>query len=96
VCEATWYRAEGDALVPVDRLATMGYPVGWKAPDSLKLLEGPDDVAKAARSLCAKLPGADVRVDARCGKGPRVPWAQAYQPDTPMCSAQARPKRARP
>ena len=97
VCEATWYRAEGDELVPVDRVAVMGYPTTWKAPDSIKLLPSSKDVDKAAKALCAKLPGADIRVDARCGKGPRVPWVQAVRTDRAMCAAKpAKPKRVAP
>lgn len=89
VCEVSWSSADG---APIDRLATLGHPVAWEAPDAVKILHGEAGVRAAAATLCERLPGVDLRAKVRCGSRPRGAWVVPFGPEVALCDpAQARP-----
>ena len=96
LCETRWFRVDGGAREPVDRLATLGYSPWTAAPDRVKLLHGPREVRKAATELCARLPGSDIRVEARCGSYPNGAWTRPIEPDEALCESGARPSAGAP
>jgi hypothetical protein len=91
VCEVEWFTQErrSGARVPLDRLALLGHEPFWKAPAATRRQHGLDEVLVAAKIVCDRLPGQDVRAEARCAV--RGTFRSVLTADEPLCKRRSRP-----
>ena len=83
ICDVRYTRHTADGNEPIDRFELLGYPVWSEAPRDLRSIRENklDDVT---RRICKALPGADVRVKARCAE--QSGWKKKRSPDRNACT----------
>jgi len=83
ICDVRYVRRTADGDEPIDRFDVLGYPVWSEAPRELRSIREKklDDVTSR---ICKALPGADVRVTARCAE--QAGWKKKRSPDRNACT----------
>jgi hypothetical protein len=83
ICDVRYVRHSVNGDEPIDRFAVLGYPEWSKAPREIRSINEKrlDDVT---RRICRALPGADVRVTARCAQ--QSGWKEKRKPDRNACT----------
>ncbi len=83
ICDVRYARHTADGDEPIDRFELLGYPTWSDAPRDLRSIRENklDDVT---RRICKALPGADVRITARCAE--QAGWKKKRSPDRNACA----------
>ena len=83
ICDVRYERRTDQGDEPIDRFAVLGYDVWAEAPREIRSIRENklDDVT---RRICKALPGADVRVTARCAQ--QSGWKTKRSPDRNACA----------
>jgi hypothetical protein len=83
ICDVRYVRHTEQGDEPIDRFEVLGYDVWAEAPREIRSIRENklDDVT---RRICRALPGADVRVTARCAE--QAGWKKKRSPDRNACA----------
>lgn len=86
-CAVQWLAATPEGLQPLDRRKAL--EKGRKAGARVRPQRSLREIEAAAQELCRKLPGVDVRAQARCGVKRGQAWEYVLDPETPLCASTA-------
>ena len=83
ICDVRYTQHTADGNEPIDRFELLGYPTWSDAPRDLRSIRE-NKLDEVTRQICKALPGADVRVKARCAE--QSGWKKKRTPDRNACA----------